>query len=55
MRTVYPTVPPKVEYTLTDMARELHHTLADLTSWAQRHAGAIAAARATYDEREETP
>ncbi|GAA1220778.1 winged helix-turn-helix transcriptional regulator [Prauserella alba] len=52
VRTVYPTVPPKVEYTLTDMARELHRTLVDLTSWAERHAGAIATARAAYDERE---
>ena len=54
VRTVYPTVPPKVEYTLTDMARELHRTLADLTSWAERHAGAIAAARAAYDHGEAT-
>lgn len=53
VRTVYPTVPPKVEYTLTEMARELHRTLADLTSWAERHAGSIAAARASYDARKE--
>src|SRR5271156_7105103 len=26
-RTVYPTVPPKVEYTLTEIARELHESL----------------------------
>ncbi|PXY31406.1 winged helix-turn-helix transcriptional regulator [Prauserella muralis] len=48
-RTVYPTVPPKVEYELTDMARELHSTLASLTDWAERHRHAIAAARAAYD------
>ena len=27
IRTVYPTVPPKVEYTATEMARELHGSL----------------------------
>lgn len=49
VRTVYPTVPPKVEYTLTDIARELHESLARLTEWAERHRGAITAARETYD------
>jgi DNA-binding HxlR family transcriptional regulator len=49
LRTVYPTVPPKVEYTATDMARELHSSLAGLTAWAERHRTDIAAARTTYD------
>ena len=48
-RTVYPTVPPKVEYTLTDMAKELHETLRSLTGWAEQHRGDIAAAQALYD------
>lgn len=48
-RTVYPTVPPKVEYELTDMARELHVTLLQLTEWAERHRSTIHAARAAYD------
>jgi DNA-binding HxlR family transcriptional regulator len=48
-RTVYPTVPPKVEYAATDMARELYDYLAGLTGWAQRHRVAIAAARDAYD------
>ncbi|MGH3486563.1 MAG: winged helix-turn-helix transcriptional regulator [Actinopolymorphaceae bacterium] len=51
VRTVYPTVPPKVEYTLTDMARELCQTLATLTAWAERHRSAIATARLSYDVR----
>ncbi|WP_328393538.1 winged helix-turn-helix transcriptional regulator [Nocardia sp. NBC_00416] len=50
-RTVYPTVPPKVEYTLTEMARELHESLLTLTGWATRHRSAIAAAQAEYDSR----
>jgi DNA-binding HxlR family transcriptional regulator len=49
VRTVYPTVPPKVTYTATDMARELHASLSGLTGWAERHRGDIAAARAAYD------
>lgn len=48
-RTVYPTVPPKVEYTATGMARELFEHLRGLTDWAERHRAAIAEARAHYD------
>jgi DNA-binding HxlR family transcriptional regulator len=48
-RTVYPTVPPKVEYVATEMARELYESLVALTTWAERHRAAIAVARAAYD------
>ncbi|MGD9527949.1 MAG: winged helix-turn-helix transcriptional regulator [Pseudonocardia sp.] len=51
VRTVYPTVPPKVEYTLTDAARELSDTLSGLTEWAVRHRSTIARAREAYDAR----
>ncbi|KAB7851269.1 winged helix-turn-helix transcriptional regulator [Streptomyces mobaraensis] len=50
-RTVHPTVPPKVEYALTPMARELHATLGELVGWAERHRPAITAARAAYDAK----
>ncbi|MEU9204443.1 helix-turn-helix domain-containing protein [Streptomyces sp. NPDC048332] len=49
VRTVHPVVPPKVEYTLTEMAQELHRALLDLTDWAKRNGGAVAAAQAAYD------
>jgi DNA-binding HxlR family transcriptional regulator len=49
VRTVHPVVPPKVEYTLTDMARELHTSLLQLADWARRHGDAVAAAQAAYD------
>jgi len=49
VRTVYPTVPPRVEYTATGMARELRASLAGLTEWAERHRADIAAARTAYD------
>ncbi|MGA6221556.1 winged helix-turn-helix transcriptional regulator [Streptomyces umbrinus] len=48
-RTVHPTVPPKVEYELTPVARELHASLIGLTDWAERHRVTIAEARAAYD------
>src|SRR4051794_24334924 len=41
VRTVYPTVPPRVEYTATPIAAELYQTLLSLADWAQRHHGNI--------------
>src|SRR3954470_7714664 len=49
IRTVYPTVPPKVEYVATDMARELYGSLVAVTLWAERHREAIARCREAYD------
>ncbi|MEV0428414.1 helix-turn-helix domain-containing protein [Micromonospora sp. NPDC050495] len=48
-RHVYPTVPPKVEYTATPVALELYESLVALTAWAERHRESIGAARAAYD------
>lgn len=45
-RTVYPTVPPKVEYELTNMGSSLIEPLETLSLWAQEHHPAIEAARA---------
>jgi DNA-binding HxlR family transcriptional regulator len=45
-RTVYPTVPPKVEYELTHVGRSLIEPLSALAAWAQRNQPAIQAARA---------
>jgi DNA-binding HxlR family transcriptional regulator len=50
-RTVYPTVPPKVEYSATAMAQELHKHLLGLTDWAERHRADVTAARLDYDRR----
>ncbi|MFI6088365.1 winged helix-turn-helix transcriptional regulator [Streptomyces sp. NPDC051218] len=49
IRTVYPVVPPKVEYTATPMALELYESLVGLAQWAERHRSAIADARVEYD------
>ena len=48
-RTVYPTVPPKVEYRATQIAQELHQHLVGLTQWAERHRSDVAVARRAYD------
>ncbi|MFF4366474.1 winged helix-turn-helix transcriptional regulator [Streptomyces sp. NPDC001594] len=45
VRTVYPTVPPRVEYAATEAARELYERLTGLADWARRHPAATAAAR----------
>lgn len=50
-RTVYPTVPPKVEYELTDLGRSLIEPLDSLSLWAQEHLPAIEAARASRDTK----
>lgn len=54
VRTVYPTVPPKVEYSLTEIARELHDALITLIDWAELHRTAIAFARSAYDAKNGT-
>ncbi|MEU0795443.1 helix-turn-helix domain-containing protein [Amycolatopsis sp. NPDC005961] len=48
-RTIYPTVPPRVEYEATPMAKELYQSLSGLLGWAEQHREDIAAARVVYD------
>ena len=50
-RTVTPTVPPRVDYALTDLGRSLWTPVEALAGWAQRHHGEIEAAQGRYDER----
>ncbi|AVH21484.1 winged helix-turn-helix transcriptional regulator [Nocardia cyriacigeorgica] len=52
-RTVYPVVPPRVEYELTPLGGSLHETIQALVSWTETHQGEIAAARTAYDNRAE--
>ena len=46
-RTVYASVPPKVEYELTEVGASLVKPLAALSEWVQRNQPAIQAARAS--------
>lgn len=52
IRTVYPTVPPKVEYRATESAQELYGHLVGLVEWAERHQPEIVDARLAYDSRQ---
>lgn len=51
-RTIYPEVPPRVEYTLTEMGKTLDGPISKLWDWSSEHHGAILEARAIYDARE---
>ena len=44
-RTMYPTIPPRVDYELTDLGRKLIGPLQSLYDWAVEHRPAILAAR----------
>jgi DNA-binding HxlR family transcriptional regulator len=48
-RTVTPSIPPKVEYALTDLGRDVRRPLNTLANWALEHREQVAAARAAYD------
>lgn len=50
-RTVFPTVPPQVEYALTDLGRSLLGPLEAISRWAGEHLLQIEQARARYDAR----
>jgi DNA-binding HxlR family transcriptional regulator len=50
-RTVHPTIPPRVEYALTELGRTLLVPLSELADWANGHREDILAARADYDSR----
>jgi DNA-binding HxlR family transcriptional regulator len=52
-RTVYPTIPPKVEYALTDLGKTLLGPITAMADWARGNGVAIQEARAKYDARGE--
>ena len=51
-RKVYPVVPPKVEYSLTPLGRDLMTPLSQLCIWAEEHIKEVKAARADHDARQ---
>lgn len=53
-RTVTPSVPPQVNYALTDLGRELLGPVSALAEWTAANTPRIMAARAAYDSRTET-
>jgi DNA-binding HxlR family transcriptional regulator len=50
-RTVYPVVPPRVEYDLTPIGGTLLEAVTPLVEWADAHLADIDAARVEYDGR----
>ena len=50
-RTVFPTIPPRVDYELTDLGRSLWKPAEALGSWAREHLSEIEAAKRRFDER----
>jgi DNA-binding HxlR family transcriptional regulator len=48
-RSVFPTVPPRVEYGLTALGRDLLQPVSALGDWALRNQGKIAKAREQFD------
>src|SRR5260370_36553740 len=54
-RTVYPEVPPRVEYALTKLGATLRQMVKGLVAWSGAHLGEVSAARAAYDARRRVP
>jgi DNA-binding HxlR family transcriptional regulator len=48
-RTVFPTIPPRVEYELTDLGRTLRKPIQALAKWAQENRERIQQSRNRYD------
>jgi DNA-binding HxlR family transcriptional regulator len=51
-RTVYPTIPPRVDYELASLGKTLVEPIMILHNWAARNRSAIQEARARFDARE---
>ena len=50
-RVVYPSVPPKVEYSLTKLGRTLVRTLEAIRQWSEKSIENVLKARDDYDSR----
>jgi DNA-binding HxlR family transcriptional regulator len=54
LRTVYPVIPPRVEYELTEMGRSLGEAFCGVWHWSEQHRDAILEARKAFQERAST-
>ncbi len=50
-RTVFPTIPPQVEYELTEMGHDLLVPVGALGEWARRNQARVERSRQRYDSR----
>jgi DNA-binding HxlR family transcriptional regulator len=53
-RTVFPTIPPRVDYELTDLGRGLAKPVMALGEWAMAHKSEIEGARTRFDQRNDS-
>jgi DNA-binding HxlR family transcriptional regulator len=51
-RTVTPTIPPQVEYALTDLGKDFLRPVYTLADWVVTHSAQIEAARASYARKQ---
>ena len=49
-RTIYPQVPPRVEYTLTPLGKTLTQALAAIRNWAEANINQVTTAQHEYDQ-----
>jgi DNA-binding HxlR family transcriptional regulator len=52
-RTVTPTIPPRVDYELTELGRSLQKPICGLATWALENVDAIHVAQARFDSERE--
>ena len=52
-RTVTPSIPPRVDYELTELGQSLQKPICGLATWALDNVGAIHEARARFDARQD--
>ena len=50
-RAVFPTIPPRVEYELTELGQDLWRPVAALGEWAHKNRSRVEAARKVFDRR----
>jgi DNA-binding HxlR family transcriptional regulator len=51
-RTVFPEIPPRVDYELTRLGNTLLEPISALAAWAEQHRTAIQEAREAFDRRQ---
>ena len=51
-RTVFPTIPPRVDYELTTLGHSMREPVIQLGDWASRHLAEIERARHAFDSRD---
>lgn len=51
IRTIYPTIPPRVEYELSELGRSLKNALTPVGAWVSANQDNIEASRRQFDEK----